>query len=141
MIIINYIYNNFKFSDIIVAIEPDDEDHLVWLLENDQYVEALTFSKDRKFKNHTYGSIGRDYIRYLIDGDELDIAAEKCKTFLYTNTDWEKEALAFSAKSSLKTLVPYLPVKEPQVILVLSETTSGKQTFKAKSIYLWRSFA
>ena len=109
-------------SDIIVAIEPDDEDHLVWLLENDQYVEALTFSKERKFKNHTYGSIGRDYIRYLIDGDELDLAAEKCKTFLYTNNDWEKEALAFSAKSSLKTLVPYLPVKEPQVTFLLSKT-------------------
>ena len=113
------IYHKVSFdlnSDIIVAIEPDDEDHLVWLLENDQYVEALDFSKDRKFKNHTYGSIGRDYIRYLIDDDELDLAAEKCKTFLYTNTDWEKEALAFSAKSSLKTLVPYLPVKEPQVL-------------------------
>ena len=113
------IYHKVSFnlnSDIIVAIEPDDEDHLVWLLENDQYVEALDFSKDRKFKNHTYGSIGRDYIRYLIDDDELDLAAEKCKTFLYTSTDWEKEALAFSAKSSLKTLVPYLPVKEPQVL-------------------------
>ena len=113
------VYHKVSFdlnSDIIVAIEPDDEDHLVWLLENDQYVEALDFSKDRKFKNHTYGSIGRDYIRYLIDDDELDLAAEKCKTFLYTNTDWEKEALAFSAKSSLKTLVPYLPVKEPQVL-------------------------
>ena len=34
-------------KDIIVATEPDDEDHLNWLLENEQYSEEL----DLKFQN------------------------------------------------------------------------------------------
>ena len=100
-------------KDIIVAVEPDDEDHLNWLLENEQYVEALDFCQGRKFKDHTYGSIGREYIRYLISDDQLSSAAEKCRQFLFTFDEWEREAMAFSSKSALKTLVPYLPTSEP----------------------------
>ena len=58
-------------KDIIVAVEPDDQDHLSWLLENEQFTEALEFCQGKKFKDHNYGSIGREYIRYLISLDQF----------------------------------------------------------------------
>ena len=102
-------------KDIIIAVEPDDEDHLNWLLENEQFTEALDFCQGKKFKEHTYGSIGREYIRHLIELEQLAEAAEKCKQFLFTFDEWEREAMAFSSKSALKTLVPYLPTAEPRL--------------------------
>ena len=60
-------------KDIIVAVEPDDQDHLTWLLENEQFTEALEFCQGKKFKDHNYGSIGREYIRYLISLDQFRV--------------------------------------------------------------------
>lgn len=102
-------------KDIIVATEPNDEDHVNWLLENEQYIEALDFTKHRKLTNHSYGAIGREYIRFLIETDDLELAAQKCPAFLSTAHDWEKEAFAFSSKNALRVLVPYLPTSNPQL--------------------------
>ena len=60
-------------KDIIVAVEPDDQDHLTWLLENEQFTEALEFCQGKKFKDHNYGSIGREYIRYWISLDQFRV--------------------------------------------------------------------
>ena len=69
-------------KDIIVATEPNDEDHVTWLLDNEQYFEALDFTKNRKLANHSYAAIGREYIRFLIETDDLELAAQKCPAFL-----------------------------------------------------------
>lgn len=69
-------------KDIIVATEPNDEDHVTWLLDNEQYFEALDFTKNRKLASHSYAAIGREYIRFLIETDDLELAAQKCPAFL-----------------------------------------------------------
>lgn len=102
-------------KDIIVAIEPDDDDHVTWLLENEQFVEALKYTENRKLTKHSYNVIGRDYIRFLIEDDQLELAAQKCKSFLFTSQEWEREAMAFSSKDSLRLLVPVLPIQTPQL--------------------------
>ena len=102
-------------KDVIVATEPDDDDHVAWLLDNEQFVEALEFCSTRKLARHNYAEIGRDYIRFLIDDWQLKLAAQKCKMFLFSSQEWEREALAFNAKDSLRLLVPYLPIQNPQL--------------------------
>ena len=85
-------------SRLSVASQPDDDDHVEWLLENEQFIEALEFTKNRKLAKHSYNVIGRDYIRFLIEDDQMILAAQKCQKFLFTSDEWEREALAFSSK-------------------------------------------
>ena len=104
-------------KDIIFAEEHDDDDRLEWFINTDQYEEALEFYSKKNFKNkiYSYTQIGRKYIRYLINNNQLDLAAASCQKFLRTSEEWDMEAAAFLEKRAIKTLVPFLPTEQPQL--------------------------
>ncbi|WAQ93716.1 VPS41-like protein [Mya arenaria] len=88
-------YQNYRCNDyhLVVARPRDQDDHVAWLLEHEEFEQALEaaslFSKE--LKKHTYYVFGKnkDY--------------------------WEAEAYVFAKLGQLKSLAPFLPRSDPQL--------------------------
>ncbi|XP_052801970.1 vacuolar protein sorting-associated protein 41 homolog isoform X2 [Mya arenaria] len=105
-------------KDVVVARPRDQDDHVAWLLEHEEFEQALEaaslFSKE--LKKHTYYDIGRSFLNYLLENGRFEDAARLCVKVFGKNKDyWEAEAYVFAKLGQLKSLAPFLPRSDPQL--------------------------
>ncbi|XP_070582392.1 vacuolar protein sorting-associated protein 41 homolog isoform X4 [Erythrolamprus reginae] len=99
-------------SDVVVAKERDQDDHIEWLLEKKKYEEALMAAEisQKTIKKHKVQDIGLSYINHLLEIGDYDLAARKCQKILGKNTNlWECEVYRFKEIGQLKAISHYLP--------------------------------
>ncbi|KAL7976846.1 hypothetical protein Chor_008795 [Crotalus horridus] len=92
-------------SDVVVAKERDQDDHIEWLLEKKKYEEALMAAEisQKTIKKHKIQDIGLAYINHLLEIGDYDLAARKCQKILGKNTNlWECEVYRFKEIGQLK---------------------------------------
>ncbi|XP_035827939.1 vacuolar protein sorting-associated protein 41 homolog isoform X2 [Aplysia californica] len=105
-------------KDVVVARLRDQDDHITWLMEHEQYEEAMAAASEhsRELKMHTYSDIGRAYLNYLIEEDCFDEAGRLCVKILGKKKElWEEEIYKFAKINQLKAIAPYIPRQDPRL--------------------------
>ena len=103
-------------KDIIVSKMRDEDDHVTWLIEHEQYEEAMAMvqEKEKTLQKHNLQTLGKDYLSYLLSKREFDKAAQLCLKILGKNKDsWEEEVYKFAQIKQLKAIASYLPRENP----------------------------
>lgn len=98
-------------KDVIVAKPRDQDDHMDWLLQHQQYEEAVQVAlSSRDLKRHTLQGVGRQYLEQLIERQEFERAAEMCPTVFGADARfWEEQVYRFARLRQLRCLAPVLP--------------------------------
>ncbi|GAA6000682.1 hypothetical protein JCM10207_004607 [Rhodosporidiobolus poonsookiae] len=105
--------------DVVVVQTRDEEDHIVWLIEQQRYEEALGAIETSGMA--TAGGfdatdVGKKYLEYLIDDGQFQKAAEACPKILGINAKlWEDWVFLFAEKGQLETIIPFIPTHDPQL--------------------------
>eukprot|EP00468_Gymnochlora_sp_CCMP2014_P004179 CAMPEP_0167747640 /NCGR_PEP_ID=MMETSP0110_2-20121227/4396_1 /TAXON_ID=629695 /ORGANISM="Gymnochlora sp., Strain CCMP2014" /LENGTH=423 /DNA_ID=CAMNT_0007632569 /DNA_START=227 /DNA_END=1495 /DNA_ORIENTATION=- len=105
-------------QDIVVARPRDWDDHLTWLINHEQYEEALKTaeSKQAKLKLHKISDIRENYLKHLVKTNHYATAARACPKLLQGNAHlWESWIFYFAEEEKLSTIAPYIPVRNPQL--------------------------
>ncbi|KAL4222561.1 Vacuolar protein sorting-associated protein 41 [Mactra antiquata] len=103
-------------KDVIVARPRDQDDHITWLLEHDEYEEAMEAANQhsKELKRHNTQAIGRKFLDYLTEQRRYEDAAKLCRRIFGKDKEkWEAEAYKFARIGQLKSLAPFLPKEQP----------------------------
>jgi tetratricopeptide (TPR) repeat protein len=136
-------------NDVVIGKPREPDDHISWLIEKNRFEQALADARhhsDRLHK-HSASSVGRLYIRHLLDLNQEPAArkaAALSREVLGTSTaGWEEVVISFLQLHQLHLLEPFLPVKmagvlSPQVSeLILNHfLENDTQTF-ARLVQNW----
>ncbi|GAA5884825.1 hypothetical protein JCM6882_007110 [Rhodosporidiobolus microsporus] len=111
--------------DVVVVQTRDEEDHVVWLIEQRRYEEALV-ALEKTGKAHAGGfdvtDVGKKYLEFLVDDGQYEKAAEACPKLLGINAKlWEDWVFLFAEKGQLKTIIPFVPTHDPQLSRLVYE--------------------
>lgn len=98
-------------KDVIVAKPRDQDDHLDWLLQHQQYEEALQVTLSaRDLKRHTLLSVGQQYLAQLVGAGRFSRAGEVCRlVFGADGALWEAQVFQLARLQQLRSLAPVLP--------------------------------
>lgn len=98
-------------KDVIVAKPRDQDDHLDWLLQHQQYEEALQVTLcSRDLKRHTLLGVGQQYLSQLVSEGQFARAGEVCRlVFGADGALWEAQVFQFARLQQLRALEPVLP--------------------------------
>lgn len=98
-------------KDVIVAKPRDQDDHLDWLLQHQQYEEALQVAlSSRDLKRHTLLGVGKKYLEQLEEQHRFERAAEVCLSVFGADARlWEEQVFRFARLEQLRCLAPVLP--------------------------------
>ncbi|KAH3717295.1 hypothetical protein DPMN_060078 [Dreissena polymorpha] len=102
--------------DIVVARPRDMDDHVAWLIEHEEFEEALkeTVDHEKELKKHTFQEVGLKFIEYLLECKRYEDAAKLCVKVCKKNKAlWEAQAYEFMKKGELKPLAPFIPREDP----------------------------
>ena len=73
-------------KDLILAKPREQDDHVTWLLEHQQYEEALQVVKNNKnLRKHSVLSVGRLYLKQLLSVESHHSQYEKAGTNMSNN--------------------------------------------------------
>eukprot|EP01134_Creolimax_fragrantissima_P002998 CFRG2998T1 len=105
-------------KDIVFARPRDSDDHVAWLLEHEEYEEALTAAREaEKIKDlmqHTVESVGSAFISHLIDQQAFDTAAKMCVDIAGKDSAaWEKWISVFLKHNQAKVIGAMTPTDDP----------------------------
>ncbi|XP_054157899.1 vacuolar protein sorting-associated protein 41 homolog [Oppia nitens] len=113
-------------KDLIIAKPREEDDHITWLLEHQQYEEALKVvennNNNKNIRKHTVLSVGSVYLKSLLDESptnhsQYEKAAKLCCQICGTDkTAWENQVMRFKRIGQLRVMAPYLP-RGPELIL------------------------
>ncbi|KAG9084104.1 Vacuolar protein sorting-associated protein 41 [Ceratobasidium sp. UAMH 11750] len=108
---------------LIVARPRDVRDHIEWLVERKRYEEALEAAEELGAKREVDAeAIGQKYLQHLVDDGEFDKAAHMTPKVLTTNaTAWERWIFLFAGKNQLGSIIPFVPIHDPQLGHVIYE--------------------
>lgn len=107
----------------IHVLRPRNErDHIQWLLEHDEYREALEAlealgSGPAAALGFDVAAVGRDYLTHLIhDLHEYTAAAQLFPLLLRSDVAaWEHFVFLMLDHGQVKTLLPHVPIKDPEL--------------------------
>lgn len=102
-------------TDLIVVRPRDADDHIDWLLEQQQYEEALQQLQraGAAVRRHSLQNVGRKYLDSLIHQQHYELAASLCHTILGRNRVlWEEEVYRYAALRQLPAISDHLPCTE-----------------------------
>ncbi|XP_065929628.1 vacuolar protein sorting-associated protein 41 homolog isoform X2 [Magallana gigas] len=105
-------------KDIIVSKERDTDDHVAWLLEREEFEEAMEVAEKNEhlLRKLTQKGVAMKYLEYLLEEGNYEEAARQCPRILGKNKEsWEEQTWKFQKLRQLKALAPYLPRTEPQL--------------------------
>lgn len=106
-------------KDIVMARPRDEKDHVDWLLERKKYEEALVKveamgSELASSRGYNSAEIGRKYLSWLVDEENLEKAAKVASKILGRNAQaWEDWIFLFVERGKLGTVIPYVPISDP----------------------------
>ncbi|GAA5842868.1 hypothetical protein JCM3766R1_005688 [Sporobolomyces carnicolor] len=112
-------------KDIVVAQERDESDHIVWLIEQKRYHEALNALEQSGLG--TVGGfdvtdVGAKYLQFLVDDGQFDVAAAATPKILGINAKmWEDWVFLFADKGKMDSIIPYVPIHDPQLSRLVYE--------------------
>ncbi|WFD26708.1 Vacuolar protein sorting-associated protein 41 [Malassezia nana] len=107
----------------LLVLRPRDErDHIQWLLEHHEYREALEAlealgSGPAAALGFDMAAVGRSYLAHLIeDLHDYTMAAQLFPLLLRSDTaSWEHFIFLMLAHDQVKTLLPHVPIKDPEL--------------------------
>jgi len=105
-------------KDVVVARLRDLDDHITWLMDHQQFEEAMAAATEhsKELKQHTYFDIGRAYIDHLIAAESYDEAGGLCVKILGRKKElWEEQINTFAKIKQLKAIATYIPREDPQL--------------------------
>ncbi|GAA5973692.1 hypothetical protein JCM11641_005083 [Rhodosporidiobolus odoratus] len=111
--------------DVIVVQTRDEEDHVVWLIEQGRYEEAL-LELERSGMAGAGGfdvtDVGKKYLEFLVDDSQYEKAAEACPKLLGINAKlWEDWVFVFAEKGVLNVIIPFVPTHDPRLSRLVYE--------------------
>ena len=112
------VYYIVSAKDIVLAKQRDMDDHVSWLLDREEFQDAMNLAKqhETELKKHNYQDIGKEFLDWLLAEDQFDHAAQQCTQILGRNKElWEQYVYKFAQIKQLKSLSPYLPRGEPKL--------------------------
>ncbi|GAA5949012.1 hypothetical protein JCM21900_003173 [Sporobolomyces salmonicolor] len=111
--------------DIVVARERDESDHILWLIEQQRYEEALPALEASGLGavgGFDETDVGKKYLEFLVEDGQYEKAAESCPKILGINAKlWEDWVFLFADKGHMKTIIPYVPTHDPQLSRLVYE--------------------
>ncbi|GAA6021958.1 hypothetical protein JCM11491_000307 [Sporobolomyces phaffii] len=112
-------------KDIVVAQERDESDHIVWLIEQRRYEEAL-HALEKSGLGQVGGfdvtDVGTKYLEFLFEDGQFDTAAAATPKILGINAKlWEDWVFLFADKAHLDSIIPYVPIHDPQLSRLVYE--------------------
>lgn len=111
-------------KDLVVAKPRDLDDHIAWLIEGEKYEEALEAAKghEAELKSHNISDIGQRYLEYLLESDQIVVAADQCTNILKDDKKlWETWILKFEQKGMLQAIAKYIPINKPRLSEMIYE--------------------
>ena len=99
-------------KDVVVGKPRDEDDHIEWLLQHEQFETALEQAgrEGRDLKRFTQLGVGRQYLSHLLAAGEYDAAGKLCTSILGKDRRlWQEEVFKFAQLKQLKAIAPYLP--------------------------------
>ncbi|GAA5823614.1 hypothetical protein JCM5353_005076 [Sporobolomyces roseus] len=112
-------------KDIVVAQERDESDHIVWLIEQRRYEEALhSLEKSGlgKVGGFDVTDVGTKYLEFLIEDGQFETAAAATPKILGINAKmWEDWVFLFADKGQMNVIIPYVPIHDPQLSRLVYE--------------------
>ncbi|XP_048755315.1 vacuolar protein sorting-associated protein 41 homolog isoform X2 [Ostrea edulis] len=105
-------------KDIIISKERDTDDHIAWLLEREDFEEAMDIVEKNQhlLRKHSQKDVAKQYLEFLLENDNFVEAARQCSRILGKNKElWEEEIWKFHSHKQLKVLAPYIPQNEPRL--------------------------
>lgn len=136
-------------NDVVIGKSREPDDHISWLIEKNRFEQALIDARlySDRLRRHSYLSIGRLYIHYLlsIDTEEAALKAATIATDVLDNSSegWQEVIIAFLQYNRLHMLEPYLPVQRQGVLslevaeLILNHFLETDTNCFAKLIRNW----
>ncbi|GAA5865395.1 hypothetical protein JCM1840_001554 [Sporobolomyces johnsonii] len=111
--------------DIVVARQRDESDHILWLIEQQRYEEAL-HALEKSGLGVVGGfdetDVGKKYLEFLVEDGQYEKAAQSCPKILGINAKlWEDWVFLFADKGHMKTIIPYVPTHDPQLSRLVYE--------------------
>ncbi|GAA5924717.1 Vps41p [Sporobolomyces koalae] len=112
-------------KDIVVARERDESDHIVWLVEQRRYEEAL-HALEKSGLGRVGGfdvtDVGTKYLEFLIEDGQFDAAAAAAPKILGINAKlWEDWVFLFADQGRMDSIIPYVPIHDPQLSRLVYE--------------------
>ncbi|KAK3103437.1 hypothetical protein FSP39_019243 [Pinctada imbricata] len=92
-------------KDIIVSKERDQDDHIAWLLEHEDFEGAMELAErhEKSLRVHNKKDIAKQYLQYLLDDGQFEEAALQCPRILGKNRQlWEEEVYKFQKINQLR---------------------------------------
>jgi len=99
-------------KDVVIAKRRDEDDHVTWLLETNQFREALGVVKvlGKRLKKHTLTDVGLQYLSHLLESGKFEKAAEVCPEILGKNRNlWEETLDEFLQANQLGVVAHIIP--------------------------------
>ncbi|BGP13310.1 Vacuolar protein sorting-associated protein 41 [Rhodosporidiobolus nylandii] len=118
--------------DAILVQPRDEEDHIVWLIEQGRYEDALAALEQSGMAaagGFDVTDVGKKYLEFLVADGQFEKAAEACPKILGINAKlWEDWVFLFADKGQLKTtrcriqtIIPFVPTHDPQLSQLVYE--------------------
>ena len=102
-------------KDIVLGKPRDEDDHIEWLLDHEQFDRALeqTQKFQKLLKKFTYIGVGQRYLDVLLSTNQFQQAGILCTKILGRDKQlWEAQVIKFAKLKQLKVIAPYLPAGE-----------------------------
>ena len=99
-------------KDIVLGKPRDEDDHIEWLIDHEQFDRALeqTQKYQKLLKKFTYTGVGQRYLEVLLSTNQFQQAGILCTKILGRDKQlWEAEVIKFAKLKQLKVIAPFLP--------------------------------
>jgi len=112
------VYYILSPRDIVVARPRDSDDHVKWLIQKNRYTEALKYARENEkvLKTITVIDIGKKYLRYLLESQKYNEAAQMVPSVSGTDQQlWEEWIYSFIDLKQFHVIIPYIPINQPRL--------------------------
>jgi len=99
-------------KDVVLGRPRDEDDHIEWLLEHEQFEQALhqSVKEAKMLKRFSHIGVGRKYLDHLLKAGEYESAGRLCTKVLGSSKRlWEEEIFKFAKLKQLKAVASHLP--------------------------------
>ncbi|KAG0477738.1 hypothetical protein HPP92_012457 [Vanilla planifolia] len=110
-------------KDVVIVRPRDAEDHISWLLQHGFHEKALAAVEAGQGRVELLDEVGSRYLDHLIISRKYAEAACLCPKILRGSASaWERWVFHFAHLRQLHVLVPYMPIENPRLrILLMSQ--------------------
>ena len=132
-------------KDIVVGKPRDEDDHVEWLLNHNNYELALDLcqKQHKLMKKFSFLEVGKKYLDFLLKTEQYSQAGALCPKILGSDKKlWQEILFKFAQRQQLKVLAPHLPCRDTRLDpaiyeMVLYDFLKTDQEGFLKFVRLW----